>query len=134
MQSGLRLATQLTELFLQSHDLLPKFVSSTDVYLVVLGEAQEGAARLAKHLRKEGINTELDITGRKLDRQLKTAVKKRIPYMIFVGEDDSKTEVYPLKDTVTTEEEKLSVERIITRVQDRRRRPRASDEDAAFDV
>lgn len=125
----------MTELFLQSHDLLPPFISTTEVYLVVLGDAMDGAQELAEQLRKEGVRTEVDITGRRLDKQLKTAVKKKIPYMIFVGEAEIKDEVYPLKDTVSATEEKLSVERIVTRVKDRRRRPvKQIDEDAIFDL
>lgn len=125
----------MTELFLRSHTLLPQFTSTTEVYVVVLGDAYEGAQKLARILRKEGVKTEVDITGRKLDRQLKTAVKKKIPYMIFVGDTELQNEVYPLKDTASADEEKLSVERIIARVKDRRRRPvKEIDDDAVFDV
>lgn len=126
----------MTELFLQTHDLLPKLISTTEVYLVVLGEdVQEGAARLATKLRNEGVNVELDISGRKIDKQLKTAVKKKIPYMIFVGAEEIKTDVYSFKDTVTTEEEKLSLERIVTRVKDfRRKNEKPSTEDDVFDI
>ena len=123
----------MTELFLQSHDLLPKLESTTEVYIIVFDDAQTGAAKLAKILRKEGVKTELDITGRKLDRQLKTAIKKHIPYMVFVGVDELKSEVYPFKDTRTSDEEKLSVERIISRIKDHRRR-KINDDDAAFDI
>ena len=125
----------MTELFLRSHNLLPKFTSTTEVYVVVLGDSYDGAMQLARVLRKEGVRTEVDITGRKLDRQLKTAVKKKIPYMIFVGEQEIKDEVYPLKDTVTADEEKLSVERIIARIKDRRRHPlKDADDDSVFDI
>src|SRR5690606_3829382 len=33
----------MTQLFLESHNLMPKFSSTTDVYMIVLGEAQSGA-------------------------------------------------------------------------------------------
>lgn len=125
----------MTEIFLSTHGLLPKFTSTTEVYIVVLGDAIDGAMKLAKFLRKEGVRTEVDFTGRKLDKQLKTAVKKKIPYMIFVGDTEVKDEVYPLKDTVTAEEEKIGAERIVTRVKDRRRRPvKEIDDDAVFDI
>lgn len=125
----------MTELFLTSHNLVPKLGSTTEVYLIVLGGAQEGAERLSRTLRKEGVRVELDITGRKLDKQLKTAVKKRIPYMVFVGETEVREDIYPIKDTVTATEEKMSVERIVARVKDRRRRPvKAVEDDSIFDV
>jgi histidyl-tRNA synthetase len=77
--------------------------------------------KLAAELREEGVNTELDITGRKLDKQLKTAVKKHIPFIVFVGDEELSSEIYPFKDTASSEEQKLSFERIVSSVKDRRR-------------
>lgn len=112
----------MTEIFLRSHDLLPKLPSTTEVYMVVLGDALKGAMDLANKLREEGVNVELDFTGRKLDKQLKTAVKKDIPFIVFVGEKELASEIYPFKDTASSEEQKLSFERIVSSVKDRRRK------------
>lgn len=110
-----------TELFLQSHDLLPKMTSTTEVYVVVLGDdTLAGAMKVADSLRGEGVNVELDITGRKLDKQLKTAIKKTIPFIVFVGADELREEIYSFKDTASSKEQKLSFERIVTTVKDRR--------------
>lgn len=117
---GMAPGLTMTELFLQSHNLIPKLPSTTEVYLVVLGDTLEGASKLASDLRDEGVAVELDITGRKLDKQLKTAVKKDIPFIIFVGEKELKSEIYPFKDTASSEEQKLSFERIVSSVKDRR--------------
>lgn len=121
----------MTELFLSTHKLLPDLTSTTEVYIVVLGDAASGADKLARILRKEDVKVEIDMTGRKLDKQLKSAVKKKIPYMIFVGDDEVKSQIYPLKDTVTTKEEKMSPERIIARIKDRRQ---DTDDDDAFSL
>ena len=119
---GMAPGLTMTELFLQTHDLLPKLPSTTDTYIVVLGEdTLNGAMKLATALRAEGVNTEIDTTARKLDKQIKTAVKKEIPFIIFVGEEELKSEVYSFKDTASSEEQKLSFERIVTTVKDRRR-------------
>lgn len=126
---GMAPGLTMTELFLQTHKLLPELKSATEVYVVVLGNSQAGASRLAAELRSEGVNTELDITGRKIDKQLRTAIKKGVPYILFVGEDELAKEVYTFKDTVTTEEQKLSFERIVSTVKDRRRRQESADED-----
>jgi len=119
---GMAPGLTMTELFLQTHKLLPDLPSTTEVYIVVLGDALKGAMKLASDLREEGVNTELDITGRKLDKQLKTAVKKHIPFIIFVGDDELQSEIYPFKDTASSEEQKLSFERIVSSVKDRRRK------------
>lgn len=112
----------MMQLFLDAHDLLPTFQSTTDIYMVVIGETMRGAMRLADELRAEGVNVELDITDRKLDKQLKTAAKKAIPYMLFVGEKELDSEVYPLKNTISGEEKRLSVARIVSTIRDHRQR------------
>jgi histidyl-tRNA synthetase len=118
---GMAPGLTMTELFLQTHKLLPDLPSTTEVYIVVLGDTLKGAMKLASDLREEGVNTELDITGRKLDKQLKTAVKKHIPFIIFIGDEELSSEIYPFKDTASSEEQKLSFERIVSSVKDRRR-------------
>lgn len=109
-----------TELFLTSHKLLPAFTSTTEVYLVVLEDGREAANQLAKELRDEGVKTELDITNRKTDKQMKTALKKDIPFIIFVGGEEAKSRMYPLKVTASTEEKVMSFERIVSTVKDKR--------------
>ena len=117
---GMAPGLTMTELFLETHKLLPELSSTTEVYVVVLGDTLKGATKLAADLRSEGVNTELDITGRKLDKQIKTAIKKHIPFMVFVGDDEIAKEIYSFKDTASTEEKKLSFERIVSTVKDRR--------------
>jgi histidyl-tRNA synthetase len=128
---GIAPGLSMTELFLHTHKLVPKLRSNTDVYMIVIGDALKSAQKLAIDLRKEGVNVELDTTGRKMDKQLKTAVKKSIPYLLFVGEEEVVKEVYPLKDTLTGEEKKLSFERIVSTATDRRTGHTDDDE---FDV
>jgi histidyl-tRNA synthetase len=120
-----------TELFLASHKLLPVFHSTTEVYVVVLEGGEEAASGLAKELRGEGVKTELDITGRKTDKQIKTALKKDIPFIIFVGAEEAEHRLYPFKVTASTEEKTLSFERIVSTVKDKRLR-RESETDDLF--
>lgn len=118
---GMAPGLTMTELFLQTHNLLPELGSTTEVSIIVLGDTLRGAMKLADELRNEGVNTEIDITTRKLDKQIKAAVKKKIPYMIFVGEQEVASEIYTFKDAASAEEQKLSLERIVSVVKDRRR-------------
>jgi histidyl-tRNA synthetase len=110
----------MIENFLQVHELVPKLGSTTELYIVVLGDVMRSAAKLARDLRNEGVNTELDITDRKLDKQIKTAIKKSIPYILFVGQDEVSSELYTLKDTTSTDEQKLSFARIVGFIKDKR--------------
>ena len=120
--------------FLRSHDLLPTFESTTDVYFIVLGNVLADANKLAAKLREEGVKVAVDITGRKLDKQIKTAVKLKIPYMLFIGEEEVKDETYRLKDVAKEHEQKLGFERIVTTVEDYRRHNRGSKDDEDDDL
>jgi histidyl-tRNA synthetase len=127
---GMAPGLSMTELFLESHGLMPELSSTTEVYVAVLGDkAQAGADQLATRLREEGVNVELDFSGRKIDRQIKTAVKKQIPYVLFVGETELKSEKYNLKDTHSSDEQSLSFERTVARIKDRRHKYSADDDD-----
>lgn len=106
--------------FLEVHNLLPKLNSTTEIYMIVLGDVVKDAHKIARSLREEGVKIAVDITGRKLDKQIKTAVKKQIPYILFVGKQELDEELFTLKNLQAESEEKLSVERIITTVKDYR--------------
>jgi len=118
-----------TELFLKSHDLLPAFHSTTEVGIVVVDDSLDGALRVARELRSEGVNVEVDITGRKLDKQIKAVIKKDIPFMVFIGAKEVQEGLYTFKDVTTTEEEKLSLARIVSKVKDHRRHETAEDDE-----
>jgi len=110
-----------TELFLRSHKLLPDFGSTTEAYVIVLGDTLPQALKFADDLRNEGVNVEVDITDRKIDKKIKTVVKKRIPHLIFIGEEEVKSEIYTFKDVDSAKEEKLSFARIVSTIKDRRK-------------
>jgi histidyl-tRNA synthetase len=130
---GMAPGLTMTEVFLESHELMPEIGSTTEVYVAVLGQSSmEGAVKLANDLRLEGVNVELDFTERKLDKQIKTAVKKNIPYVVFVGDEEVKSENYKLKDVRTGDEESLSFERLVTRIKDQRRKSSVNS-DELFD-
>lgn len=106
--------------FLETHRLLPKLTTKTEVYMVVLGDALKGAQKLARRLRSEQVNIEVDITGRKLDKQIKTAVKKGIPFLLFVGQKELDEEMFTLKDLSKEKEYKLEFSRLVSTVKDYR--------------
>lgn len=114
--------------FLQSHGLMPELRPTTDLYMIVLGEAERGAHELAARLREEGVNVAVDITGRKLDRQIKSAVKLGVGYVLFVGDKELADQAYTLKDLVDGRESTVSYERVVTSVHDYRHRHSSSSE------
>ncbi len=108
--------------FLEAHELLPELKSTTDVYVIPVGETLREAQGLAKIMRDEGVNVAVDTTERKLEKQVKAADKASIRYVMFVGEDELSSEQFRLKDLDAGEESTVSLERAISLVTDRRRR------------
>ncbi len=114
---GMAPGNTMIENFLEVHGLIPADTSKTDAYVVVIGGALDDARRIAHQLREDGLNIEVDITDRKLDKQIKAAVKKNIPYLLFVGTQDSESGQYSLKNVLNETEEKLTVEQIAEKLQ-----------------
>jgi histidyl-tRNA synthetase len=99
--------------FLASHKLLPEYISSTDVYLAVADtDSTVFAQGLAQRLRRRGVMVAVDITGRKLADQLKTASKKSIPFALIVGTNEQKTGKFPLKNLATKTQTELDEKNI----------------------
>jgi histidyl-tRNA synthetase len=108
--------------FLEVHELTPDLTSKTDVYLIVIGDVMRQAQGVARLLRQEGVNVAVDIIERNIDKQIKTAVKKQVSHALFVGEQELADELFSLKDLRTGQEEKLSIERVISLLKDERTR------------
>ncbi|MBC7564658.1 histidine--tRNA ligase [Candidatus Saccharibacteria bacterium] len=110
---GVAPGNTMIENFLAVRGLIPEQKSLTDVYVVVIDDALDKANEVASLLRAAGINTEVDMTLRKVDKKIKTALKKNIKYVLFVGANDSDS--FSLKNITGDDEQKLSVAQIIAR-------------------
>jgi histidyl-tRNA synthetase len=104
--------------FLEAHDLLPKLRPETDVYVVLIGDVYDKAQKVITELRDMGANVAVDTTGRKPDKQIKTAVKKGIHYAMFIGEKEIKEEQYVVRNLMTSVEEQHGTSRIVSIVKD----------------
>jgi histidyl-tRNA synthetase len=107
---GVAPGNTMIENFLSVRGLIPAQKSLTKVYVVVIDDALDKANDVATKLRAAGVNTEVDITNRKIDKKIKTATKKNIDYVLFVGVND--TDTFSLKNLSTEQEQKLSVDDI----------------------
>ncbi|MDB5179541.1 MAG: hisS [Candidatus Saccharibacteria bacterium] len=110
---GVAPGNTMIENFLAVRGLIPEQKSLTKVYIVVIDDALGTANTVAAELRTAGINTEVDITSRKIDKKIKTASKKNIEYVLFVGAND--TDTFSLKNLLSEQEQKLSVADIVAR-------------------
>ena len=109
--------------FLEVHGLLPAIPSETDAYVILIGDDMyERAQYMLRVLRDMGLNVATDATKRKMEKRIKTAEKKGIDHVIFVGSDELKDGRCKLKNLRTGQEDTHSLERIVTIITDHRRR------------
>jgi histidyl-tRNA synthetase len=91
--------------FLETHDLLPEYTSTTDLYIVVTEpEYFSFAGQLAQRLRRHDLTVAVDYSGKKVSEQVKTAVKKGIQFSLAVGENEVQTGMYRLKHIPSKQE------------------------------
>ncbi|MBI4089516.1 MAG: histidine--tRNA ligase, partial [Candidatus Levybacteria bacterium] len=66
---------------------------------------------IAEKLRSANINTEIYLDeNAKLDKQLKYADQKGIPFAVIIGPDEAKNNTVTLRNMKTREQEILSIE------------------------
>ncbi len=107
--------------FLSGHGLLPDAGATTEVAVIPIGEVLPAAQKAAAELREMGVNTALDITGRKTDKMLKSAIKSGVKYALFIGEQEVESGQYKLKNLEKNTEDVHSIQRIVSIIKDRRK-------------
>jgi histidyl-tRNA synthetase len=73
----------------------------------------EHALPMVTKFRSNGINTELYPDPSKIKKQLSYADDKKIPFTLLIGEDEMKQGIYSLKNMVTGEQFKVTMEEAI---------------------
>lgn len=100
--------------FLESHNLLPEIKGVANIYICTANNSYKNEALiLAQKLRNQNIYTSVDLTDKKLGDQIKNADRSKIPFVIVLGEDEIKSEIYTLKNLQTGEEKKVKLEEIV---------------------
>ncbi|MBW3010761.1 histidine--tRNA ligase [Candidatus Woesearchaeota archaeon] len=87
----------------------------TQVYIIPIGTSKE-ALQIALKLRKQGLNVDLDISGRGVSKNLNFANSYNIPYVLFVGEEEIKKKKVKFRDMKTGKEELIKIEDVKKKV------------------
>ncbi|MEM1537230.1 MAG: histidine--tRNA ligase [Candidatus Nezhaarchaeales archaeon] len=87
--------------------------TATKVFIAITNPSlSANAIALAKELRRQGIPTEIDLMSRRLERQLKYADSKGIPYVVVLGPREVEAKVCKLRDMVKREEKECRIEEL----------------------
>jgi histidyl-tRNA synthetase len=93
------------ENFLKTHHLLPELKPETDIYVVLIGDPVGAKSqKVIAKLRADGLKVSVDLSGKKIGDQLKTATKRGLDQVLIIGEDEISTGKYKLKDLKTGKE------------------------------
>jgi histidyl-tRNA synthetase len=99
--------------FLETHKLLPPDKHESDVYVVLVGEVYQQAQPTLQVLREAGLNLSVDTTGRKADKQTKTADKKGLQKVLFIGEKELQDKTFTLKELQSGKTTSLDLQELI---------------------
>ena len=98
-------------------NLFPEFsAESTQVMIVNFGIDDVFCLKALKELRENEINAEFYPSSAKLKKQMKYANDKNIPFVIFVNEDEISSNLLELKNMLSGDQQKLSIQDIITTI------------------
>lgn len=109
--------------FFETHQLTPKFPPETEVVALLMGDDLLGKAQpVIDELRREGLRVAVDFTARKTEKKIRSAQKKAIDYVLFIGDRELEEGRFNLKNIETGREESHSIPRIVTILLDSRKK------------
>lgn len=85
--------------------------SGIDILIVPINTKKESLV-LASKLRKLGYKTDLIFNDRKLNKILNSANKEKIPYVIILGDEEVKQNIFKIKNMNSGEEREYSLENV----------------------
>jgi histidyl-tRNA synthetase len=103
--------------FLKGWNLIPTLSTETKVYVTIFDAAMiDKSFQITKQLRQAGIETIESLEVGKLDKQLKYADRKGIPYAIIIGPDEVKKGKVQLKDLRAKKQEEMTLAKVIEKL------------------
>ena len=95
-------------------NMLPTARTLTQAFIAYTSPSlKKEVIAVAEKLRDRGIRVEVDVMGRKLDRQLKYADAKGIPYVVILGPQEVERGVYRVRDMSAREERLVNLQELL---------------------
>lgn len=89
--------------------------TTTKVYIIPIKQFEK-ALEITEEMRKNNINTDIDLMDRSISKNLDYANTLEIRYVIFIGEDEVKKNKLKIRNMESGKEELLSVSEIIKKL------------------
>jgi histidyl-tRNA synthetase len=110
---GFAISDETMRIFLEVRGLIPPYAPPTQVYVATPSpDLAYQAQNFAGSLRRAGLNVAIDFGEKKLGKQIETAVKHQIPWLIVAGQDEFETGQFKVRNLGTGHEDTLAAEAI----------------------
>lgn len=105
--------------FLQTHDLLTSNITAPTLMLIPTDEAYNlEAQKIAQEFRfGSDISVAVDISTKKIGKKIGEASDKMVEYVIVIGENDVKENLFTLKNLASSEESKGIIAELVKHIQ-----------------
>lgn len=110
---GVGMSIGLTRLFdvFDQNGLLPEIKNSNiDLYILPLGSYINDCLSLCQYFRNNNVKAEVAYSDKSFKSKMKEADRRKIPFILVVGENEVASNIYSLKNMVTGEQFNLSKE------------------------
>jgi histidyl-tRNA synthetase len=98
---------------METYGKKPALEPSSDITICVMGTSVIDYAReVAQKIREKGIKASIDFSGKKVGDQIKNADKRKIPYIIVIGESEMNSGEFKLKELATGKEQTHTIETV----------------------
>lgn len=112
--TGISLGVERIIAVMRERGMIKERKSKTKVFVAGVGEEVLGEViRIVKLLREEGINSEFDLRGRNLSKQLEYASKLDIPFVLIIGRKEIEKGVVKLRNMSSGEEREVEIKELI---------------------
>ncbi len=104
---------------MEALDLFPKNLSEASAKVLVTifnKELEKKSLEISSRLRSNNINTEVYLSDSKMEKQLKYADQKGIPYVVIIGPEELDKNVVTLKDLKNRTQEQMTLENVIKKL------------------
>jgi len=103
---------------MEALNLFPEDLSTTKVLVTIFSpDLADKSLEITSRLRSKNINTEIYLdAGAKMDKQLKYADKKNIPYVVIIGPDEIANSAITLKNLQKRSQETCSLEDLASKI------------------
>ncbi|KKR26437.1 MAG: Histidyl-tRNA synthetase [Microgenomates group bacterium GW2011_GWC1_39_7] len=100
---------------MEEQNLFPANLNTTKVLVTVFSpELLDNSIRVCEILSQNNINQELYVDpNAKMEKQLKYADKKQIPYVVIIGPDEAKNNTVTVKNLKTREQKALPFDQFL---------------------